>query len=117
MSKIDVSAQVTGFMTLSKSKLFDDKTKAQLLEAPEGQERVIRKVLVDPKTGQEVVFNGKARLSKSGSITSNFAVKLDGIEFLLVDAKLKANKKEEVEKKETDLDQLASSIGLEELVK
>ena len=106
-----IKAQVNGTMTVIGSKNYEDSLKNQVLAAgPNGEVREFRKVLVDPKTGEEVVIKGKARLSSGGkdktgpkSLTCSIMFKLNNIESLLVEP----NKKEEL-----SADDLAAQLGI-----
>ena len=112
------SAQLSGHLTANNSSSLAIAVKGAILETPEGMYRAFRKTLIDPDTGKEVVITVRVRIGgcdsddqpikgRKQSLTGYFAVKLDGVESLLLE-----EKKEKPAKKETDVDELARQFGL-----
>jgi hypothetical protein len=86
--------QVTGFVTIAKSNKLSDEQKQQVLQASPGKVRGIRAILVD-STGKEVIVQSRLGMSKSGSLTGRFAVKLDSFELIEMDESKSAEKQED----------------------
>lgn len=110
------SAVVTGHLTISNSNKLPMNVKEKIVEAPEGQAREFRKVLVDPETGKEVVIKGVARVGgcdkdgkpikgRNQSLTAYVAIHLDNVESIFVPVKSKD--------KELDLEAMAESLGID----
>jgi len=88
--------QCTGHATIAKSSELSDEDKAKVLAAPEGKVKAVRAKLTDSE-GNEVVLQGRLRLSTKGSLTSSFALKLNSFELVDVDVnKAKSEKKTDV---------------------
>jgi len=95
--------QVTGFLTIAKSAELTDEQKQQVLKASEGKVKAVRAVLTDSE-GKEVVVQGRLDLSKKGSLTARFAMKIDAFDLVEVDAEKKG------EAKATNVDALAKEL-------
>lgn len=113
--------QVNGTMTVFNSNKYGEEIKQKILSAPNGKVRVIKKVLIDPETNEEVVITGKLYQAPSGSLTSRIAFKLDNIKSLLIDDKKNKAQQKKVDKKnkpkeDIDIEQIASDLGMEELI-
>jgi len=100
--------QVTGFTTIANSSKLSDEQKKAVLEAPEGKVRAVRAKLVDA-SGNEVIIQAVLGLSKKGSLSGRFAIKVDEFEMVEIDDP-KAEKTEEAAEKTVD-DLAAELLG------
>jgi hypothetical protein len=68
--------QMNGNLTISKSKGWDEAVKEEILNTPEGKERMLRLLLLD-SAGNEVILQGRVYKSKNGGLTARFNCKAD----------------------------------------
>lgn len=100
--------QVTGFVTIANSSKLSDEQKQAALKASEGKVKAVRVKLTDAE-GNEVVLQSRLDLSKKGSLSGRFAMKVDSFELVEVDDP-KLKKDEEKETKSVD-DLAAELLG------
>lgn len=100
--------QVTGFVTIANSSKLSDDQKQAALKASEGKVKAVRVKLTDAE-GNEVVLQSRLDLSKKGSLSGRFAMKVDSFELVEVDDP-KLKKDEEKETKSVD-DLAAELLG------
>lgn len=100
--------QVTGFATIANSSKLSDEQKQAVLEAPEGKVRAVRAKLVDAD-GNEVTVQAVLGISKKGSLSGRFALKIDSFDLVEVDDP-KVQKAEDKENKSVD-DLAAELLG------
>ena len=100
--------QITGFVTIANSSKLSDEQKQAALKASEGKVKAVRVKLTDAE-GNEVVLQSRLDLSKKGSLSGRFAMKVDSFELVEVDDP-KLKKTEEKETKSVD-DLAAELLG------
>ena len=100
--------QITGFVTIANSSKLSDEQKQAALKASEGKVKAVRVKLTDAE-GNEVVLQSRLDLSKKGSLSGRFAMKVDSFELVEVDDP-KLKKDEEKETKSVD-DLAAELLG------
>jgi hypothetical protein len=98
--------QVTGFVTIANSSKLTDEQKQAVLEASEGKVRAVRAKLVDAD-GNETSVQAILGLSKKGSLSGRFAMKIDAFDLVEVDDP-KAQKADS--DKEKAVDDLAAEL-------
>lgn len=106
---VRIGGRIHGHMTLRRSKSMPDAVKDSIVKAPEGKKKVLRKVLVDPETGEQVIVKGELRVANTGSLSAFINFMVENVECLLEDKVEKATSKP---KPKFDVDAVAKKLSL-----
>jgi len=107
---VKLKGRLSGHLTLSGTKkTMNQEVKEAIVERDDGKVCKLRKVLIDPETKEEVVFEGPVRISKNGNLTAFVNVVLNDIGSVLVDAPAEEPEKK-AEKPKFDADAAAKKL-------